>query len=147
MEFFMKIKPNPRAGMKQIIAFLETDQIHAAYNYAIQHGMTNQEVIGTAINQYLKSQGFSKSIPLSHERIQRRNQGRSKARILDAKCRIGKRSFSGWFPKEDVDIINMLAQNTGVTMQNIIVTGLNLITGHIMEDVTESIYMDGVVGD
>ena len=143
----MKIKMDYRAGKKQIIAFLNNEQIQGAYDYAIKNGLTNQEVISVSINAVLKSFNEDEFMILSHDKIKRRLRGKAKIRINDTKSRIGTRSFSGWFNKEDVEKLHNFSLKTGITIQNIIERGIFLITDKPYDRVEDSSSDDGVVGE
>lgn len=144
----MKIKIDYRAGRKQIIAFLNNEQIQGAYDYAIKYGLTNQEVISLSINKVLQTFGKDEFMTISHEKIKRRLRGKAKVRIKDAKSRIGTRSFSGWFNENDVMKLHDFSLSSGLTIQNIIERGVFLLTNKPYDTFEENNeYDDGVVGD
>jgi hypothetical protein len=120
-----------RHGKKQVIAFLRPNQAEAAYSKAVLDDMTNQEIIGQAINAVFASKGEASPVEMGHRRIIRRGQARAGIRT-DGKvpsCRNGRIAYGGWFDKDVVDKIHAFASTLGTSVQTIIEEGLYYVTG------------------
>ena len=144
-------KVSSRIGKRQIIAFLDTGQIDAAYRYAISSGKTNQEVIASAINIVLKEDyNMENILPEGHERLNRRFHGRAKIRMGVTPSRNQTKSFSGWFSRELVEDIARISKENGVNIQTLIEKGIFKLTGieaYLSAKENETYWDDGVVGD
>jgi hypothetical protein len=133
----VKVAPS-RQGKKQVIAFLRPDQAEAAYAKAAHDGMTNQEILGQALNAFYASKGVQSPVQMGHRRIVRRIAARAVIRT-DGRvptCRAGKIAYGGWFDKDVVDKLHREANSWGLSVQGLIEIGIYYVTG--VEVTTES---------
>lgn len=132
----MNRKASSREGKKQVIAFLRPNQIEAAIAKAERDQLTNQEIIGVAINAVLAKYGLPPLVQAGHQRIVRRNVSRAKVRD-DSKgpgCRAGRHSFGGWFDLAIVSELQKFSAEVGMPIQEIIEEGIRLVTGVAPEE-------------
>lgn len=111
---------------RQIMAFLDPNLVERARAKANAEDKTIQEVAGEAINRCLELHGAAPVINGGHLRVFRRIRGRSKPKS-EAKVtssRVGKRTFGGWYPKEEVEIVREFARSRGMTIQSLMEEGL-----------------------
>jgi hypothetical protein len=127
--------PPSRLNKQQVIAFLTPEQTIGAYRYAQKNDLTNQEVIGHAINILLNSHSIDDWFSGGHSRIVRRSKGKSKTRIENAPlCRQEKRSFGGWFEKHLVEELRNISNKMGIPIQQIIEDGIQMLTNDLSDN-------------
>ncbi|MFC4236124.1 hypothetical protein ACFOY8_12925 [Thalassospira xianhensis] len=126
-----KTKPPPsRLNKKQIIAFLEPEQIEVITKKISQEGKTGQEVLGEAINAVFALHGMPPVIKYGHLRLVRRQKSRAQSRAQSTapSCRKGRVAFGGWFHKDTHAKIAAFAAELDLTFQTIVEKGISMIT-------------------
>lgn len=117
--------PPSRVSKMQLIAFLPDDLDAQLRSKAEANGDTFQQVLGRLINLELKSRGIDPvlSTDRQHVFVRRNSTAQPRTATGTAPTRKNRKSFAGWFDRNEVTKLRSLCRELGTNVQKLSVLG------------------------
>lgn len=123
-------KAPSRMNMRQIAAYVPPELALAAYNKATAEKKTNQEIVAAAISVALSGLGHESPLESEQKRFIRRSAAtRAERKTIwqTTRTRVGSVFIGGWFPQDSVRRLREIAKSAGMSVQEIVITGLKTL--------------------
>lgn len=121
-----------RINMRQVAAYIYPSLALLAYRKAVREKKTNQQIVAEAIETTLNRFGVTSPLVCDGLKLIRRSANK-RAQIKmprqTTRTRVNKIFIGGWFPKQSVAELNEVAKRLKISIQKMVVLGLESFVG------------------
>ena len=118
-------KISKRLSQKQIIIYLDEEDAEKFKQDAWKNDQSLKQTLAQSLNNFLIDSGFEKVLSETVEHRFKRINAAAAPRNNVPDCRRGKIPVAGWFDKKEVNRLNAISKEVGLSIQKMAMLGLN----------------------